>query len=327
MAILVTGGAGYIGSVVVEKLVELGESVVVLDNLVHGHRDAVDPDVPFYQGDIGDKSLVCRILSEHVLDACMHFSAYAFVGESVEHPQKYFENNVTQTLSLLAALLENRVRRFVFSSTCAAYGEPQYTPIDELHPRQPTNPYGWSKFMVEQILDSYDTAYELKFIALRYFNACGATARRGEHHNPETHIIPLALAAARGEIECVSIFGDDYPTPDGTAIRDYIHVSDLAQAHIFALRHLEAGSPSDFINLGNGTGFSVMEVLDAARRVTGRAIDHKIAPRRAGDPSRLVANARKAAEILGWRPQITELDEIIGSAWTWREANPGGYRQ
>ena len=325
MAILVTGGAGYIGSVAVEDLRKQGETVVVIDNLVYGHRNAVDSSVPFYEGNIGDQDLIRKILSEHRVEACMHFSAYAYVGESVERPAKYFENNVVQTISLLDTLTEAGVKKFVFSSTCATYGEPEYVPIDERHPQRPTNPYGWSKFMVERVLESYGAAYGLKFVALRYFNACGASGTCGEHHDPETHLIPLVLFAAQGRRESVSIFGDDYPTPDGTAIRDYIHISDLSQAHLLALEHLRKGCASEFINLGNGTGFSVKEVIEAARRVTGREIKAEIAPRRAGDPSRLVADAAKARTVLGWKPQFPEIEKIIESAWKWHEANPNGY--
>ncbi|MGH9818770.1 MAG: UDP-glucose 4-epimerase GalE, partial [Pyrinomonadaceae bacterium] len=314
MAILVTGGAGYIGSVAVEDLRVKGESVVVVDNLVYGHRKAVDESVPFYEGNIGDKDLIRKIMAEHEIEACMHFSAYAYVGESVEDPGKYFENNVSQTLSLLDVLLENGTKQFVFSSTCATYGEPQQIPIDEKHPQWPVNPYGWSKFMVERALDAYDKAHGLKFFSLRYFNACGATEKHGEHHDPETHLIPLTLAAALGQIPHVSIFGDDYPTPDGTAIRDYIHVSDLSQAHVLALKHLRSGGgSSDFINLGNGNGFSVKEVVEVARSVTGLPIEAKIGPRRAGDPPQLVADAAKAKKILGWQPQFPELEKIIES--------------
>ena len=325
MAILVTGGAGYIGSVVVEDLHQKGEEVVVIDNLVYGHAEAVAEEIPFYKGNIGDKDLVRKILSEHEIEACMHFSAFAYVGESVEDPQKYFENNVAQTLDLLDVLIENDVKKFVFSSTCATYGEPEYMPIDEKHPQSPTNPYGWSKFMVERVLESYDTAYGLKFVALRYFNACGATETHGEHHDPETHLIPLILFTAQGKRESISIFGDDYPTPDGTAIRDYIHISDLSSAHLLALKHLQNGGNSEFINLGNGTGFSVKEVIEAARKVTGKKIEAKITPRRAGDPSRLIANASKAAEVLGWKPKFPEIEKIIESAWQWHQKNPEGY--
>jgi UDP-glucose 4-epimerase len=325
MAILVTGGAGYIGSVAVADLRTKGEDVVVVDNLAYGHRQAVDASVHFYEGNIGDKSLIKKILSQHNIEACMHFSAFAYVGESVEKPSIYFENNVEQTLKLLDVLIENNVKKFVFSSTCATFGEPDYIPIDENHPQKPTNPYGWTKFMVERILETYDTAYGLKFVALRYFNACGATENLGEHHSPETHLIPLVLFAAQGKIPHVSIFGDDYATPDGTAVRDYIHISDLSAAHLLALEHLRNDKQSEFINLGNGQGFSVREIIETARRITGKNIEAKIAPRRAGDPSKLVADAKKAREILGWNPQFPDIESIIESAWKWREKYPNGY--
>ena len=327
MAILVTGGAGYIGSVTVELLREKGESVVVLDNLVYGHRAAVDENVPFYQGNIGDKDLVKRIVREHAVDACIHFAAYAYVGESVTDPAKYYENNTSQTNQLLNALVEAGVRRVVFSSTCATYGTPQRIPIDETHPQSPVNPYGWSKFMSERILESYDTAYNLKFAALRYFNAAGATARCGEHHDPETHLIPNVLAAANGELPFVSVFGDDYDTPDGTCIRDYIHVADLGDAHLRALEFLQNGGDSTHINLGNGLGFSVLEVIEAARKVSGKNIEVKIEPKRAGDPSRLIADARKASEVLDWKPKYATLETIIRTAWDWKQAHPRGYAE
>ncbi len=327
MAILVTGGAGYIGSVVVEDLREKGENPVVLDNLVYGHRQAVDSIIPFYEGNIGDKDLVQRIIREHEIDACMHFSAFAYVGESVEKPEKYYENNFVQTLHLLNVLIENNVKKFIFSSTCATYGEPQKIPIDESHPQSPTNPYGWTKFMVEKALQDFDRAYDLKFVALRYFNACGATEKCGEHHDPETHLIPLILFAAQGKREAISIFGDDYPTPDGTAIRDYIHISDLSQAHLLALDYLNKSGASEFVNLGNGTGFSVKEVIEAARKVTGKNIESRISPKRPGDPSYLVADAKKAREVLGWNPQFPDIESIIESAWKWHEANPNGYEK
>jgi len=326
MSILVTGGAGYIGSVTVEALRRRGQKVVVIDNLVYGHRNAVDASVPFYEGDIGDKEIVSRIIAEHSVTACMHFSAYAYVGESVQQPQKYFQNNVRQTLDLLDVLLEHNVKQIVFSSTCATYGEPQYTPIDEQHPQQPTNPYGWSKLMIERVLEAYSAAYGLRYVALRYFNASGATATRGEDHFPETHLIPLVLFAALGKLSHISVFGTDYPTPDGTAIRDYIHVSDLAEAHLLALDHLDNGGGSDAFNLGNGSGFSVNEVIAAARSVTGREINVANAPRRPGDPSKLIANAEKAVRILGWQPKITGIEEIIASAWKWHTEHPEGYK-
>jgi UDP-glucose 4-epimerase len=325
MAILVTGGAGYIGSVAVKDLVEKGEDVVVIDNLVYGHREALRPDVAFYEGSIGDTNLINRILADHPIEACMHFSAYAYVGESVKQPQKYYENNFIATLRLLDALIAGGVKKFIFSSTCATYGEPQYVPIDEKHPQWPTNPYGWSKLMVERALADYDRAYDLKFVALRYFNACGASGACGEDHDPETHLIPLVLFAALGKIPHISIFGDDYPTPDGTAVRDYIHVSDLARAHLLALDHLRAGKGSEFINLGNGSGYSVKEVIETARRITGREIEAVVAPRRAGDPSQLVGDSQKAREILGWDPQYSSLEAIIESAWAWHLDHPEGY--
>ncbi|MDQ3061295.1 MAG: UDP-glucose 4-epimerase GalE, partial [Acidobacteriota bacterium] len=222
-------------------------------------------------------------------------------------------------------LIENNVKKFIFSSTCATYGEPQYVPIDEKHPQFPTSPYGWSKFMVERALADYDAAYNLKYVALRYFNACGASGGCGEDHNPETHLIPLILFVAQGKRDSISIFGDDYPTPDGTAVRDYIHISDLSQAHLLALEYLRKGGDSEFINLGNGSGYSVKEVVEAARKITGKKIEAKIAPRRAGDPSRLVADAAKARKVLGWNPQFPEIERIIESAWAWHSANPEGY--
>ena len=325
MAILVTGGAGYIGSVVVEDLIKKGEEVVVLDNLSYGHTQALAANVPFYEGNIGDSELVTRILNSYEIEACMHFSAFAFVGESVEKPQIYYQNNFVETIHLLDALIKNDIKKFIFSSTCATYGEPQYVPIDEKHPQFPTSPYGWSKFMVERALIDYDAAYELKYVAPRYFNACGATEKCGEHHDPETHLIPLVLQVAQGKRDFISVFGDDYSTPDGTAIRDYIHVSDLSQAHILALEYLRGGGVSLFVNLGIGGGYSVAEVIEAARKVTGKNIESKIAPRRAGDPSRLVADASKAREVLGWNPQFPDIETIIESAWTWHLAHPNGY--
>jgi UDP-glucose 4-epimerase len=325
MSTLVTGGAGYIGSVMVDQLLERGEPVVVLDDLSRGHREAVDSSVPFYEGRTGDRDLVRRICGEHKVDACVHFAAYAYVGESVTDPARYFENNVTQGLGLLDALVDAGVRKFVFSSTCATYGEPVRVPIDENHPQQPTNPYGWSKLFMEKILDSYDTAYGLKYVALRYFNASGATERRGEHHAPETHLIPNVLLAAMGRLGHVSVFGGDYPTPDGTAIRDYIHVTDLCSAHTLALEHLRGGGSSERINLGNGQGYSVMEVIEAARRVTGLPIEARIEPARPGDPSRLVADAGKAARVLGWRTQYADLEQILRTAWDWHQRHPNGY--
>lgn len=327
MSVLVTGGAGYIGSATVELLKAKGEKVVVLDNLVYGHRQAIAADVPFYEGNIGDKDLIGRIIKEHEIESCVHFAAYAYVGESVTNPSKYFENNTFQTNNLLNALIENGVKNVVFSSTCATYGDPVRIPIDETHPQNPVNPYGWSKFMTERILESYDTAYNLKFVALRYFNASGATEKCGEHHDPETHLIPNILNAADGTLPFVSVWGGDYETADGTCVRDYIHISDLADAHYRALEYLKNGGDSTKINLGNGVGFSVLEMIEAARKVTGKPIEVKIEPRRAGDPSHLIADARKAAEVLGWKPQFVDMQAIIQTAWDWKMKNPNGYTE
>ncbi len=317
MAILITGGAGYIGSVTTEFLRARGEEVVVLDNLSRGYRDAVAPEVSFYEGNVGDRDLVTRIIKEHSIDACIHFAAFAYVGESVSQPGLYYENNVVQGIQLLGALVAAGVRRLVFSSTCATYGEPQRIPIDETHPQQPANPYGWSKLFLERIMADYDHSDGLKFVALRYFNASGASPARGERHEPETHLIPLVLKAAQKEIDHVTVFGNDYPTHDGTCVRDYIHVSDLAEAHALALDYLRNGNSSTAINLGNGQGYSVLDVISAAQQVTGREIAVEMNGRRAGDPSHLVADASKARAVLGWRPQHAEIATIISSAWEW----------
>ena len=317
MAILITGGAGYIGSVTTELLRERGEQVVVLDNLSRGYRDAVAPEVPFYEGNVGDRELVTRVVGKHDINACIHFAAFAYVGESVSQPALYYENNVAQSIRLLSTLNETGVQRVVFSSTCATYGEPQRIPIDESHPQVPTNPYGWSKLFVERVMSDYDRSYGLKFVALRYFNASGASAQRGERHEPETHLIPLVLKAARGEIDRVTVFGNDYATADGTCVRDYIHVLDLADAHALSLEYLRAGNASTAINLGNGHGYSVLQVILAAREVSGREITAVMQGRRAGDPSHLVADASKAAAVLGWQPQHPDLAAIISSAWLW----------
>ncbi|MCI0488845.1 MAG: UDP-glucose 4-epimerase GalE [Blastocatellia bacterium] len=325
MTILVTGGAGYIGSVMVDQLLDSGEPVVLLDDLSRGHRGAVDEGLPFYDGRTGDRELVSRICREHDIESCIHFAALAYVGESVAEPKRYFENNVEQGIALLDALMAAGVRRFVFSSTCATYGEPVRIPIDEEHPQQPTNPYGWSKLICEKILEAYDHAYGLKYVALRYFNASGATERRGEHHEPETHLIPNVLLAAMGKLPFVSVFGDQYPTPDGTAIRDYIHVADLCTAHSMALDHLRRGGNSASLNLGTGQGYSVMEVIEAARRVTGSRIETRIEPARPGDPSRLVAAAEKAKKVLGWQAEWSDIETILCTAWNWHQAHPDGY--
>src|SRR5579863_10422839 len=284
MAILVTGGAGYIGSVTIERLIAKGERVVVLDDLAHGHRAALPPDIPLYQGKTGDRELVARIVREQDVESCIHFAALIEVGESVLDPARYFENNVGHGIALIGELVRAGVRRFVFSSTAAVYGDPEQIPIIETSRKWPKNPYGWSKLLIERLLESYDAAYGTKFVALRYFNAAGATERCGEDHRPESHLIPNVLAAALGQQQAIRVFGNNYPTPDGTPIRDYIHVVDLADAHILALEYLRAGGTSDFLNLGTGSGFSVLEVIECVREVTGRDIPVKIEPPRAGDP-------------------------------------------
>jgi UDP-glucose 4-epimerase len=325
MSILVTGGAGYIGSVTVERLRTKGEEVVVLDDLARGHREALVEGVPFYRGSAGDRSLVARIAAEHNIEACVHFAALAYVGESVTAPVKYFENNVEQGIALLGALLSAGVRRLVFSSTCATYGVPKQVPISESCPQWPVNPYGWSKLFMERILDSYDLAYGLKFVSLRYFNAAGATESRGEHHEPESHLVPNVLAAALGAKPDVSVFGTDYPTPDGTAIRDYVHVADLADAHILALEYLRGGGGSEYLNLGTGRGYSVLEVIESARKVTGHAIPARMEGPRHGDPPQLVADATKAQRVLTWKPAKSDLATILRSQWEWRKIFPHGY--
>jgi len=325
VSVLVTGGAGYIGSATVEMLLAKGEKVVVLDNLSRGHREAVREGVPFYQGDVCDQQLVARIAREHAVDACVHFAAFAYVGESVAEPLRYFENNSAEGVAFLEALIKSGVKKIVFSSTCATYGEPKTVPITEDHPQWPANPYGWTKFFMERILESCDRAYGLKFVALRYFNAAGATGRCGEVHDPETHLIPNVLAAACGRLPHVEVYGNDYPTPDGTAVRDYIHIEDLGSAHILALDYLAAGNESNFFNLGTGRGNSVLEVIQAARRVSGREIKMEFRPRRPGDPSHLVAGADKARNVLGWKPAFDSIDEIIRTAWEWQMSHPQGY--
>jgi UDP-glucose 4-epimerase len=325
MAILVTGGAGYIGSVVAESLHARGEEVVILDNLSRGHRQAVPAGVTFYAGDVGDRQLVAKIARDHKLEACLHFAAFAYVGESVSDPACYFENNVQQGIRLIEELRLAGVRRMVFSSSCTTYGEPDRVPIAEDHPLRPANPYGHTKLIIERMLQSYDQAYAMKFVAPRYFNAAGATRDLGEDHDPEPHLIPNVLAVARGLSPYVRVFGSDYPTPDGTAIRDYIHVVDLATAHLLALDYLRNDGASVSLNLGNGVGFSVLEVIEAARRVTNRPIESRFEPPREGDPARLVADAGKAFSLLGWRPAYSDLHKIIESAWQWHLAHPEGY--
>jgi UDP-glucose 4-epimerase len=325
MAILVTGGAGYIGSVTVEQLRERDEKVVVLDDLARGHRAALDASVPFYHGRVGDRALLERIMREHEIDSCIHFAALAYVGESVERPAVYFENNVEQGIVLLRALLDAGAQQFIFSSTCATYGEPDEMPIREHTPQWPRNPYGWSKLIMERLLDSYARAYAFRFVALRYFNAAGATAKHGDHHEPEYHLVPNILAACAGRKSEVSVFGRDYPTPDGTAIRDYVHVSDLADAHIRSLSYLRKGGNSEFVNLGTGAGYSILEVIESAREVTGRDVKIQFEPRRPGDPAKLVADATKAADVLEWHPIRSDLHAILWSQWQWNVCHPQGH--
>ncbi|HZT43858.1 MAG TPA: UDP-glucose 4-epimerase GalE [Chthonomonadaceae bacterium] len=319
--ILVTGGAGYIGSHYVLYAREHGDEVVVLDDLIYGHREAVPEGVPFLEGKTGDRALLDNLFSRYAIDAVVHFAAFTYVGESVQEPAKYFANNTVSTLVLLDAMRAHNIRTIVFSSTAATYGDPQYVPIDEAHPQNPINPYGESKFFVERILKDYDTAYGLRFTALRYFNAAGADpqGRIGESHEPETHIIPIVLQVAAGKRDHVSIFGTDYDTPDGTCIRDYIHILDLAQAHALALDRLRAGGASAFYNLGSEQGYSVKEVIQTCEQVTGRSIKSVAGPRRAGDPPRLVASAAKAKAELGWKPQFQNLPDIVSTAWNWEQ--------
>jgi UDP-glucose 4-epimerase len=321
MKILVVGGAGYIGSVCAELLLNEGHTVSIFDNLTEGHRAALDPRAQFVEGDLQDRQSIEKALAKLKLDAVMHFAANALVGESMQNPSKYFRNNVANGLNLLDAMVAAGVGKIVFSSTCAIFGPPERVPIDEETPKRPINPYGESKLAFEKILRWYDEIHGLKFVSLRYFNAAGASEKFGEDHRFETHLIPNVLKVALGEKPAVEIFGTDYETPDGTCIRDYIHIIDLARAHILAL---DAGK-SDFYNLGTGGGASVREVIDACRKVTARKIDIVEKPRRPGDPPRLIAASEKIKRELGWKPQFQNLDAIIESAWKWRQKFPRGY--
>lgn len=315
--ILVMGGAGYIGSHTVKHLLDNNYDVVVADNLIYGHREAVDNRAHFEIADLMDKDSLRAVFQKHKIDAVIHFAAFAYVGESVEKPQKYYHNNVIGTINLLDVMLENNVKKIVFSSTCATYGEPQYTPIDENHPQNPINPYGRTKLMIEQIFADYEKAYGLQHIALRYFNAAGGIkdGSIGESHAPETHLIPLVLKAITGERPAIKVFGTNYDTPDGTCIRDYIHVEDLAQAHRLAVEKL--GSYNGCINLGTGIGTSVKEIITAAEQVSGKTCPLEYAERRAGDPAKLFADNTKAKKILSWNPQYNNIKDIIQTAWNW----------
>ncbi|UZQ85215.1 UDP-glucose 4-epimerase GalE [Thermoclostridium stercorarium] len=328
MAILVPGGAGYIGSHTVLELLEAGEEVVVIDNLFKGHREAVLGG-KFYQGDLRDSEFLDRVFSENEIEAVIDFAAFSLVGESVSEPLAYYNNNVMATMVLLEKMRDYGVRYIVFSSTAATYGEPENIPIMETDKTEPTNPYGETKLAVEKMLKWCDKAYGIKYTCLRYFNAAGAheSGKIGEDHTPETHLIPIVLQTALGQREAVYVFGNDYDTPDGTCIRDYIHVTDLADAHILALNRLRNGGESTVYNLGNGMGFSVKEVIETARKVTGKPIREEVTGRRPGDPAILVASSEKIKKELGWSPKYTTLESIIESAWKWHSSHPNGYKK
>ncbi|OFV71301.1 UDP-glucose 4-epimerase GalE [Acetobacterium wieringae] len=327
MKILVCGGAGYIGSHVVRVLVERGYQVVVLDNFSTGHLGAVPKEAVIEEGDIRDRVFLGQVFQAHPIDCVMHFCANSLVGESMVEPLKYYHNNVYGTLCLLETMVEQEVTRFVFSSTAAVYGEPEQSPITENSSKKPTNTYGETKLAVEKMLPWLDQAYGLKSMTFRYFNAAGAhpSGEIGEDHNPETHLLPLILKTALGQRDKISIFGEDYPTPDGSCIRDYIHVMDIAAAHILGMEKLLAGGESNIYNLGDGKGFSVKEVIDRTRAITGKAFAVEIADRRAGDPVELIASSEKAHQELGWKPAHSDLDTIIKTAWKWHQNHPQGY--
>ena len=328
MKVLVTGGAGYIGSVVTEELVKEGHEVVVYDSLCKGHREAVVKGAEFVHADLADVKTLRETLSGHRIEAVIHMAADSLVGESIEDPAKYYQNNLVNGLTLLDASRASDVSRIVFSSTAATYGEPEKQPIDETAPNNPTNPYGASKLAFEQAMGWYQKAYNLRFASLRYFNAAGASENRGEDHEPETHLIPIALQVAAGLREFVEVYGDNYPTPDGTCVRDYVHVIDLARAHILALKALEKDETAGGIyNLGcGGDGYSVNQVLETVREMTGKNIPARIGPRRVGDPAVLIASSDKIKRQLGWKPEFQDLRVIIESAWRWVQAHPNGYR-
>ena len=326
-SILVLGGAGYIGSHTVYELIAAGENVVVVDNLETGFRKAVHPDAKFYQGDIRDRAVIDSVFEKEEIDGVIHFAANSQVGESMVNPLKYYNNNLCGTEVLLESMVAHGINKIVFSSTAATYGEPERIPILETDRTVPTNCYGETKLSMEKMFKWTANAPDLRFVSLRYFNACGAhpNGKIGEAHNPETHLIPLILQVPNGKREYISIFGNDYETKDGTCVRDYIHVNDLAQAHILAMEYLRKGNESNIFNLGNGVGFTVKEVVETARKVTGHPIPAKEEPRRAGDPSTLIASSEKAKEILGWKPQFDDLETIITTAWNWHKNHPNGY--
>jgi len=327
MSVLVLGGAGYIGSHAVYQLIDQGMQVVVVDNLENGHRQAVHPEAIFYEGDIRDAAFLDSVFENESIDEVLHFAANSLVGESMENPLKYFDNNVYGTQVLLQAMTKHGVKNIVFSSTAATYGEPEAVPITETMPTQPTNTYGETKLTMEKMMKWTSVAHELKFVSLRYFNVAGAraTGEIGEDHRPESHLVPIILQAALGQREEITVFGDDYDTSDGTCIRDYVHIEDLVNAHLLALEYLRNGGENDVFNLGSSQGFSVNEMISAARSVTGKDIPVKIGPRRAGDPSVLVASTEKATRILGWNPSHTSVTKIIEDAWNWHSAHPAGY--
>lgn len=325
--ILICGGAGYIGSHAVYRLIEKGENVVVADNLQTGHKEAVHPEAVFCQGDIRDRGFLRELFRQYDIEAVIHFAANSLVGESMEEPLKYYDNNVYGTQVLLEVMKEFDVKQIVFSSTAAVYGEPKQIPIVETDPTEPTNAYGETKLAMEKMMKWADRAYGIRSISLRYFNVAGAYGTTiGEDHDPETHLIPLILKVPLGQREEIAIFGDDYDTPDGTCIRDYIHVLDLVDAHVLALEKLRSGAKSDVYNLGNGNGFSVKEVIEAARQVTGHPIPARVMARRPGDPAKLVASSEKAKRELGWEPKYSSITDIVASAWEWHQARPNGYR-
>ena len=327
MAILVCGGAGYIGSHAVHQLVEKGEEVVIVDNLQTGHRAAINPKAKFYEADIRDANALDKIFSENKIEAVIHFAANSLVGESVQVPLKYFNNNVYGMQVLLEVMVKHSVDKIVFSSTAATYGEPKKIPIEEDDPTEPTNPYGESKLIMERMMKWVSRANGVRFVSLRYFNAAGALedGSIGEDHHPESHLIPLILQVPLGKRDHITIFGDDYPTPDGTCLRDYIHVIDLADAHILALNYLRDGGESNIFNLGNGQGFSVKEMIETAEKVTGQSIKREMGERRAGDPAQLIASSEKAKKILKWKPQFANVEKVIETAWTWHKNHPNGY--
>jgi len=327
MSILVPGGAGYIGSHAVYQLIDEGYDVVVVDNLQTGHRKAIHPKAKFYQGDIRDRVFLKDVFDKEKIDGVIHFAANSLVGESMVEPLKYFDNNVYGTQILLETMREKNVQYIVFSSTAAVYGEPETVPITETMATNPTNTYGETKLAMEKMMKWCEQAYGIKYVSLRYFNVAGArsTGEIGEDHNPETHLIPVVLETALGKREAITIFGEDYPTKDGTCIRDYIHVEDLVDAHILALRYLQKGGKSDVFNLGSSQGFSVKEIIEMSRKVTGKNIPAIIGERRAGDPSILIASSEKAKKVLGWDPKRTNIDQIIKDAWNWHSTHPMGY--